>query len=126
MARRAQKIPLGELRNKLEFYETISTPTANGSTTTYQLVYTQLFKKDTNIQRSFFAYQSGAALDNQDCIFIGRKNPNFEPTKNMIIRNVNDNLWYNVLAYQPLEDPVSWIRISVQKKTETFNPVITT
>jgi len=73
-----------------------------------------------------FAFQSGAALDNQDCIFIGRRDPNFEVTKNMVIRNLNDGTWYNVLASQPLEDPVSWIRISAQKKTGAFNPVITT
>ena len=124
--RRNRKFKLGDFRNKIQFYKVESVSGPNGSTPEYYLVYTDLFKKETQIQNSTYAETGGANIINQDCIFYGRFNSSFFPSKGMVCFNEVDGFWYNVLAPQPLEDTAQFWRFLAQRKEPSFNPVIST
>lgn len=124
--RRNRKFKLGDLRNKINFYRVDSVSGPNGSSYEYTLVNTDFFKKETQIQNSTYAESGGANISNQDCIFFGRYNPNFWPTKGMVCFNEVDGFWYNVLSPQPLEDPTQFWRFLATRKEPSFAPVITT
>jgi head-tail adaptor len=124
--RTSKRIDPGKLRNKLAFYEQVATPTAHGNSTVLEFVEIAWANKNTQIQRSNFASLGGANIDNQDVIFTIRKNPNFQPSKSMLINDLENNEWYNIASFQPLEDPAYYTRILAIRKDKSFNPVVGT